>query len=277
MCQSRKPRAPSSARRQTSSTRLCGPFARAEEVDISAAAHRCPAHPPAGLPLSWARAAPLVAPRADERGMCAWQWCTARCAAGRSARHCGRSTATPLTTTQLDNCERTGPCCGPCCGAARALRCAPHRTLTGAAYAHRGGALRAAVRSAPPHGLTSCAPHVVRKSACCFLRAFLPRYGHGRCSRSANYAWRQHGRRRGATCTALQDNPLCWRQVACWRCRACRCTYPRRLLRRRLSAPRRLLCDAHVGRHGPYTPRPRRQVWPGRRCLRRCSCRPPQG
>jgi hypothetical protein len=88
-----------------------------------------------------ARAAPLFAPHADERGMCASRWCTARCAAGRSsARHCGSSTAAPLTSVA---CERTGPCCGPCCGAARALRRASHRTLKGAAYAHRGGALRA--------------------------------------------------------------------------------------------------------------------------------------
>jgi hypothetical protein len=57
-----------------------------------------------------ARAAPLVAPHADERSIRASRWCTARCAAGRSsARHCGSSTAAPLT---VDNCERTSPCCG---------------------------------------------------------------------------------------------------------------------------------------------------------------------
>jgi hypothetical protein len=170
-CQSRNPRAPSSARRQASSTRPVGPLrARRRWRPALQPTGAQPTHA-AGLPRRRARAAPLVAPRADERGMCTSQsqWCTARCAAGRSARHCGRSTATPLTT--LLNCERTGPFCGPCCGAARALRCASHRTLTGAAYAHRGGALRAAVRSAPLQGLTSCAPHVVRKSAGCLLRA----------------------------------------------------------------------------------------------------------
>jgi len=43
----------------------------------------------------------------------------------------------------------------PCCGAARALLRASHRTLKGAAYAHRGGALRAAVSIAPLQGLNS--------------------------------------------------------------------------------------------------------------------------
>ena len=31
----------------------------------------------------------------------AWQWCTARCAAGRSARHCGSSTATRICRARL--------------------------------------------------------------------------------------------------------------------------------------------------------------------------------
>jgi hypothetical protein len=179
----------------------------------------------------------------------------------------------PFVRTQLTTASALAPAAAP----AAALRVAPHTEGRGICAPRwrtaRCGSQRTAAGADQLHASRGWQERrLLAQSA---LR--LPRYGHGRRSRSANYAWRQHGRRRGATCAARQDNPLCWRQVACWRCRARRCTCPRRLLRRRLSAPRRLRCDAHVGRHGPYASRPRRPVWPGRRCSRRCSCRPPQG
>ena len=89
---------------------------------------------------------------------------------------------------------------------------------------------------------------MVRNGAGCLLRAHCVSLatGTGDVPALRTHAWRQHGRRQGAVRAARQDNPLCWRQVACWRCRARRCTCPRRLLRRRLSEPRRLLCDART-------------------------------